>query len=215
MTPVLFIAPAVVAALLAYALTPVARRVALATGAVDRPGPRKIHSVATPRLGGLAVLVSSAIVFTAAAFFSDKVHSLPPEFLVGVAAGLAPIVVISIIDDIRPQRAIVKFITQIAGASIAVVLGIRLNPSVHFLGNEISIGWLSIAISILWLAGITNAFNLIDGLDGLSAGLALISSISLAAVSVVTKNYDMAVAAAILAGSLVGFLPFNVYPAKI
>jgi UDP-GlcNAc:undecaprenyl-phosphate GlcNAc-1-phosphate transferase len=216
MTMFLFVAPAVLAALLAYAFTPLARRVAFRVGAVDQPGPRKLHTAPTPRLGGLSVLFAAASVFAAISWFvPGRMHTLPPALLFGVAAGLVPITMVSLIDDVRPQRAAVKFTAHIIGASIAVSLGIRLNPEVHFLGQEIWIGWIAIPISILWLAGITNAFNLIDGLDGLSAGLALISAISLGAVSIATRHYDMAAGAIILAGALLGFLPYNLYPAKI
>ena len=216
MTLLLFVMPAFVAALLAYGLTPVARRLAFRIDAVDYPGPRKIHSVPTPRLGGLAVVFSSTIVFALISWFAPaKLRALPPQLLLGVAVGLLPIAIISFFDDIRPKRAIVKFGVHLMAASLAVAFGIRLYPDVHFLGTPIHIGWLAIPISIIWLAGITNAFNLIDGLDGLSAGLALISAVSLGAVSIVTHHYEMAAAASILAGSLIGFLPFNLYPARI
>ena len=216
MTLLLFVAPAIVAALLAYGLTPVARRLAFRVGAVDEPGPRKIHAAPTPRLGGLAVVFSAAIVFSiVSALAPPKAHALPPDLLFGVALGLLPIAIISFFDDIRPKRAIVKFGVHLIGATIAVAAGIRLGADIHFLGTPIHIGWLAIPISIVWLAGITNAFNLVDGLDGLSAGLALISAVSLAAVSVVTRHYEMAAAANILAGALIGFLPYNIFPARI
>jgi UDP-GlcNAc:undecaprenyl-phosphate/decaprenyl-phosphate GlcNAc-1-phosphate transferase len=216
MTLLLFVAPAVLAAVLSWSLAPLARRVAIGVGAVDKPGPRKIHSTPTPRLGGLTVLFSAAAVFAVMPFVpAFRAHLLSPEVLFGVAAGLVPIAVTSLLDDIHGQRVIVKLASHLVGATIAVSVGIRLNGTIHFLGNQIHIGWLAIPISILWLAGITNAFNLIDGLDGLSAGLALISSASLAAVSIVTHNYEMAAGAMVIGGALLGFLPFNLYPAKM
>jgi UDP-GlcNAc:undecaprenyl-phosphate GlcNAc-1-phosphate transferase len=216
MTPAVFVAPAVLTAFLSFALTPVARRLAIRVGAVDRPGPRKIHATTVPRLGGLAVLIAATTVLAIVSLLSpSRAGVLPLDLLFGVAAGLLPITLTSLLDDIRPQRAIIKFSAHLAGAIIAVTLGIRLNPEIHFLGQQIHIGWLAIPISVLWLAGITNAFNLIDGLDGLSAGLALISVASLAAVSIVTRHYQMAGAALIVGGALLGFLPYNLYPAKI
>lgn len=216
MTLALFVAPAVLTAILSFALTPAARGLANRVGAVDRPGARKIHQTPVPRLGGLAVLFSAATVLAfVSALSPEHMRVLPQEFLFGVAAGLLPITITSLFDDIRSQRASIKFASHLVGASIAVALGIRLNSDIHLLGQELHIGWVAIPISILWLAGITNAFNLIDGLDGLSAGLALISVVSLAAVSIVTRHYEMAGAALILGGALVGFLPYNLYPAKI
>src|SRR4051812_44457029 len=176
MTLLLFVVPAAVAALVSYALVPLSRRLAIAVGAVDQPGARKIHSTPIARLGGLPVLVAIGVVLVAQLLMpSAHFRQLPPDVLAALACGLAPIVIISVMDDIRPRRAIVKFAAHLAGASIAVAMGIRLNDVVHLIGHEMHLGWLAIPISIVWLAGVTNAFNLIDGLDGLSAGLALIS----------------------------------------
>jgi UDP-GlcNAc:undecaprenyl-phosphate/decaprenyl-phosphate GlcNAc-1-phosphate transferase len=216
MTLLLFAAPPVLAALLAYAMTPSVRRLALRIGAIDHPGPRKIHAIPTPRLGGAAVVAAIIIVLAAVFFFAPAgVHAIPPPLLVALALGLLPILSVSLIDDLRSLKAAPKFLAHFAGASIAVALGIHLGSTVHFLGYQLHIGWLAIPISILWLAGITNAFNIVDGLDGLSSGLALISAISLTAVSLLTHHYDMAAAAAVLAGALAGFLPHNIFPAKI
>lgn len=216
MTVLFFLAPAAVAALLAFALTPVARRVAIAAGAVDQPGPRKIHTTPTPRLGGAAVVGAFMLVLGAVyAVAPPHTYVLAADLVIAALIGVMPILLISIVDDIRPLPAMLKLIVHLGGASAAVALGIRLNADVHFLGREVHIGWIAIPISVLWLAGTANAFNIVDGLDGLSAGLALISCVSLVAVSVVTRKFEMAATAAVLAGAIVGFLPFNIYPAKI
>jgi UDP-GlcNAc:undecaprenyl-phosphate/decaprenyl-phosphate GlcNAc-1-phosphate transferase len=216
MTLLLFVAPAAAAALIAYALVPPSRRLALAIGAVDRPDARKIHSTPIARLGGLPVIIAVVAVIVAE-LLMPWVHFrlLPRDVLAALALGLAPIVIVSILDDIQSRRAVIKFAAHLAGAAIAVAMGIRLNDTVHLIGHEMHIGWLAIPISILWLAGVTNAFNLIDGLDGLSAGLALISAASLVAVSLVTKQFGMAATAAILGGAVIGFLPYNLYPARV
>ena len=216
MTLLLFVLPAIAAAVIAWALVPAARKFAIAIGAVDNPGARKIHTVPVARLGGLPVVIAIGVVLTAQWMVnSPHFRQIPADVLAAIALGLVPILIISVYDDIRPRRAAVKFIVHLIGSGIAVGLGVHLNDSIHLIGHEVAIGWLAIPISILWLTGITNAFNLIDGLDGLSAGLALISSASLVAVSLVTKQYGTAATAAILGGALVGFLPFNLYPARI
>ena len=216
MTVVLFFATAALAALLACVLTPVTRALALRVGAVDHPGVRKIHREAVPRLGGLAVILSVTTVLLAVQWISPAAaHRLPADLLRAVAIGVLPIVLVSLIDDIRPLRAAPKFLIHFAGATATVLLGVRLGSVIHLFGHAVHIGWLAVPISIIWLAGTSNAFNIVDGLDGLSAGLALISAISLAAVSLVTGTYEMATAAIILAGALAGFLPFNLYPAKV
>src|SRR6266849_6234741 len=216
MTLLLFVSPAAAAAIIAYALVPAARRLAIAVGAVDEPGGRKIHAAPIARLGGLPVLVAIGVILAAQSLIgSPRFRQLHSSVLWAIAFGLVPIVIISVMDDIRPRRAIIKFTAHLMGATIAVALGVHLSDKVHLIGHEVHIGWLAIPISILWLAGITNAFNLIDGLDGLSAGLSMISAASLVAVSIVTKQYEMAATAAILGGALLGFLPYNLYPARI
>ena len=216
MTLLLFVIPALVAGVISYALVPVARTLAVKIGAVDNPGPRKLHTVPIARLGGLPVILAIAAVLAAQFVTGNpRFRQLPLDVLLPIALGLVPVVIISIVDDIRPRGAAMKFAVHLLGSGIAVALGVRLNDTIHLIGHEVSIGWLAIPISILWLTGITNAFNLIDGLDGLSAGLALISSASLVAVSLVTKQYGTAATAAILGGALVGFLPYNLFPARI
>src|SRR5689334_17035462 len=110
MTLLLFIAPAFLAAMLAFALTPIARKLALRVGAMDEPGPRKIHTTPTPWLGGLAVVFSAGLVFSAISILAPpKAHTLHPESMFGIALGILPIVIVSLFDDIRPKRAIIKF----------------------------------------------------------------------------------------------------------
>ena len=207
-----FLLPGVAAAVLAFLLTPVVIRLAGRVGALDLPGPRKIHSSPIPRLGGLAVVTASAAVIIAIETFGDG--SLR-HFWAAVGLGLIPILIVSVLDDIRPLPAAPKFLAQLLGAGIAVAGGISLDSTIHLFGEDLSIGVFAIPLSLLWLVGVTNAFNIIDGLDGLSAGLALISAASLAGISVVVHRYDMAVAAGIVGGALVGFLPFNLYPARV
>ena len=210
------VVPSVVAALMAFILTPPVRRLAIRAGAIDAPDARKVHREPIPRLGGLAVLAAVLTGFLMIMFggrFSNRV--LDRELLIGIAIGIIPVLVVSVIDDVRSLRAAPKFLAHFAGAGLAVMMGIRLGSQVHLFGEQIEIGWLAIPISLLWIAGVTNAFNLVDGLDGLSAGLALISAISLGSVSILVGRYEMAVAAFIIAGALAGFLPFNAHPAKI
>jgi UDP-GlcNAc:undecaprenyl-phosphate GlcNAc-1-phosphate transferase len=210
------ILPAIVAAVLAYVLTPVARRLALAVGAVDRPGPRKVHAGEVPRLGGLAVVASVAIV--GGILWQGgvtKVNRIADDLALGMMLGLLPILIVSIWDDIHPIRFEPKFVAHFAGAGIAVALGIRLGTEIHIFESTVTIGWLAVPLSILWIVGVTNAFNLVDGLDGLSSGLALISAGSLAGVSILVGHYGITTLAVVLAGALAGFLPYNIHPARV
>ncbi|MGH9365069.1 MAG: glycosyltransferase family 4 protein, partial [Thermoanaerobaculia bacterium] len=204
------------AAAISYALTPATRRLALRLGAVDRPGPRKVHEAPIPRLGGLAVVAAVVTGSGVLCFLHARgIHTLSDPSCAGLGLGLLPILVVSLWDDIRPLPALPKFAAQFAGAGIAVAFGIRLGPQIHLFGHEITLGFFAVPLALLWIVGVTNAFNIVDGLDGLSAGLALISALSLVLVSLLTTRYAMASASLVVAGALVGFLPYNLYPAKV
>lgn len=213
---ILFVLPAILAAAISFSLTPLARRIALRVGAVDEPGPRKMHAQPTPRLGGLAVVASvSLVAVLVQAVHNPGIHKIDPSLLTGLALGVLPVLAVSIRDDIRPLRVFPRFLAQFAGAGIAMLFGIHLGSRIHLFALDVSIGWLSIPISLLWIVGVTNAFNIVDGLDGLSAGLALIAAFSLAGVGLMTERVALASASMILGGALVGFLPYNLFPARI
>ena len=210
------IAPAIVAALLAFFLTPLARKLSFAWGAVDEPGPRKVHLTPMPRLGGLAVLAAFLLVRLASG--AAPVFSAGPlshRFGSALLGGLVVIFGVSLLDDLRGVRAEWKALAHFVGASIAVAGGIQLSPHVHLFEQTVHLEWLAIPVSIVWIVGVTNAFNLVDGLDGLSTGLALISSTGLSIVFLVSGQKELAGVVLVLAGALAGFLPHNIYPAKI
>jgi UDP-GlcNAc:undecaprenyl-phosphate GlcNAc-1-phosphate transferase len=216
MKPVLLALPLLAAAALSLVLTPLAKWLARRMGAMDLPNVRKVHKVPVPRLGGVAVIAAFALV-CAAMLAGILPVSRPPqaEFLQTLALGLLPVFTVSLLDDIRPQRAFVRLAAQTAGAAFVVANGFVLNPSIHLFGAEIEIGLLAAPLSLLWILGVTNAFNLIDGLDGLSAGLALISAFSLVGVFLLADRIEVAVIPLALAGALLGFLRYNLYPASI
>ena len=207
--------PGLVAAALAFLLTPVAARLAVMLGAVDMPGERKVHTRPIPRLGGLAVVASIAVTFTAASLLSNGRWRLPSFLALGMGAGLLPILIVSIVDDVRGVAARWKFVAHAIGAVIAVYLGITLAPVVHLFGSPLQIGWIAAPLSVAWIVGVTNAFNIIDGLDGLSSGLALISALCMTAVFAVVNQPEMAGVTLVLAGALAGFLPYNIHPARL
>lgn len=216
MTVTLLLVPAILAAGIAYALTPAVSRLAHRVGAIDLPGPRKIHQTPIPRLGGLAVV--PAILLTLAALPLLPLPGIPelrPGLWMAFTTGLLPIFVVSCWDDIRPVRPLTKLAGQLLGALIAVVAGLRLDESVQLFGRAIPLDGLAVPLSVLWIIGVTNAFNLVDGLDGLSAGLGLISAASLGAVALLTPNRELAVLAFVILGALAGFIPYNIHPARV
>jgi UDP-GlcNAc:undecaprenyl-phosphate GlcNAc-1-phosphate transferase len=179
------------------------------------PGERKVHTVPIPRLGGLAVVASIAMVLFGSVWLSGGRWRLSPHLAPGLGLGVLPVLMISLLDDVKSVGAYKKFLAHVAGAIIAVGFGISLAPVVHLFGMAIPVGILAAPLSVLWLVGVTNAFNIIDGLDGLSAGLALIASTSMAAVFALLGQADMAGVALVLSGALVGFLPYNTHPARL
>src|SRR5258708_7038865 len=120
MPVVFFVLPAAVAAAISFALTPLARRLALRIGAVDQPGPRKLHVHPTPRLGGLAFVASVFIVtWLGRAFGVPGLQAIDSNLLKGLAFGVLPILFVSIWDDIRPLRGLPRFLAPFAGAASA------------------------------------------------------------------------------------------------
>jgi len=127
------------------------------------------------------------------------------------------LIIIGMFDDIFTDkiRGIYKFLVHIAAAGLVVWQGGVLVERIHIFGRYIHFGYFSIPLTILWIAGLINAVNLIDGLDGLSCGIATISAVSLLIVTILLGDFRVALLIAILVGSCLGFLPFNRSPAKI
>jgi len=141
------------------------------------------------------------------------------EQLRGMLLGGVIIVILGIFDDIYALPAKPKFLVQIAAALVAVWAGNKIeflsNPNIFSSEPYWELGWLSIPISVLWIVGITNAVNLIDGLDGLACGVSTISSMTLLVIALTVSEPDVALLMAALAGACIGFLPYNLNPAKI
>ena len=212
----LLVAPGFLAAVVSFLLTPLAAWIAKKVGAIDTPGERKVHTQPIPRMGGLAVVASAGLLLGL-----SRVGAVPlgeweaPGLGVGIVWGLLPIFVVSVWDDIRTLPPAPKFAAQFLGAGIAVWNGIVLPPVVHLFGEPIELGWLAVVVSVFWLVGVTNAFNLVDGLDGLAAGLALISAGCLSAAFFIAGRHEVGAATMVIAGAIVGFLPWNFHPAKV
>ncbi len=202
-----YIAAVICAALVAFTLTPPVRALAFRIGAVDVPlDNRRMHSKPIPRIGGLAIFVSfwiSTLLFS----------QLTPE-LASIWVGGGILVILGILDDIFRLTAGLKFVVQILAAVFAVVNGCVIDY-INIGGEYITLGVFSYPVTILWIVGLTNAINFIDGLDGLACGVSLISSISLFCVLLLHGAGEYAVITAILAGACLGFLPFNANPARI
>ena len=195
------------AGLFTFTLTPPVRVLAHKLGAIDVPTDnRRMHKIPIPRMGGLAIFISFALAII---LFCEV--DLP---LCGLLVGAVFMVILGMLDDIYRLNAWLKFLLQIAIATIPVFTGTTID-FVNFFGKYIVFGNASIPITILWIVAVTNAVNLIDGLDGLACGVSTISAFSIMAFALIKLDFKVALIVAILAGSCLGFLPYNRNPARI
>jgi len=189
-------------------ITPYIKKLAFKIGATDRPNQRKVHLKIMPRLGGLAIYIS----------FLLGLLILHPDapYHAAIFAGGIIILLTGVMDDIFDLSAKVKFLLQIAAALIVVLWG---GIDVEFINlpfnGKIEFGFLTVPISVIWIVGITNAINLIDGLDGLAAGVSTIALVTITGMAVVMGNVYVVTLGVILIASTLGFLPYNFFPAKI
>lgn len=199
--------------LLSYVSVPMVRILAFKWGAVDVPKDnRRMHKTPIPRMGGLAIFFGFMVSYLCFAETIEPKH-------IGVLIGAAILILTGIIDDRRPLKAVTKLIFQIIAAAIPMALGLKIefltNPLLFSDNAMMILGFLSIPITLIWILGLTNALNLIDGLDGLAGGISSIASISLLTIAIIFHKTEMIVPLAAVAGATIGFLPYNVNPAKI
>ncbi len=200
-----YVAVFVATVLLTLALTPVAMSIAWRFGVLDRPGPRKQQTSPVPYLGGLAIAVSFGLVAGTLALAVLPRTGLPPmAVFLALAAGVAAL---GTIDDVRGLT-----------ASLRVVLEIGAGVGVWITGKSVWIPGprpLAAVATVLWVVVVTNAFNLLDNMDGLAAGVAAISAIFLAVIAIHGSQFLVGSVALALAGSAFGFLRYNMRPARI
>ncbi len=206
------------------AMTPCAKRIALRFDAVDYPDKRRINRTPTPRMGGIAILFGMACTLLAhliggyAGLWPSVLEPSPHLHLNYPLLGLAfaAVFVTGVIDDIRSLRPRGKFIGQLIAALIAVqsglVIGVIDNP---FAPGFIELGWLAYPITVAYLVAYMNVINLIDGLDGLAAGISFITSSTMFVLSIWAGRIDAAILSTAVAGSTLGFLRYNFNPASI
>lgn len=186
-----------------FLLYPVSVWLAEKTGAIDMPDERRVHTHPVPRLGGLAVYLAFIFSVLRNFQFSDEI--------IGLLAGSTVIYLLGALDDIKKLSANTRLVFQLLAAFIVVFSGLKITFTLQYgLFGKI----LSYAISVLWLVGITNAFNFMDGIDGLASTLGLVCSLLFLSVVVNTNQYHVAFISAALSGACLGFLKFNWRPAK-
>lgn len=197
----------VVALVVALIVTPLVKKLAIYWGAVDKPNHRKVHSRIMPRLGGLAIYI---------AFLASYLWVAPQNKLTwGIIAGGTIIVITGVLDDRFQISPKLKLLGQLIAAIVVVASGLTVEfINLPFDGVFI-FGWLSVPITILWIVGVTNSINLIDGLDGLAAGVSAIATTAILVVALIIGNEEVSLLSVALLGATLGFLYYNFYPAKI
>jgi UDP-GlcNAc:undecaprenyl-phosphate/decaprenyl-phosphate GlcNAc-1-phosphate transferase len=204
----------------ALMLTPLVRVFALRTGAVDRAGlvERKTHTRDTPRLGGIAIVVAFYLPLLGLTVYPTEVGALfleVPNLLLALLLGGLGIAALGIYDDFKGANAWVKLSVQTLMAILVIALDVRIEAVNLPIFGPIHFGLFAYPLTLLWIVGLTNAVNLIDGLDGLAAGVALFGVIPVLVIAVTGGTTVLALIACCLAGALLGFLAFNFHPARI
>ncbi len=205
-----------------FALTPLIIRLAHRIGGVDDNGfHRKIHNTPTPVMGGLAILFPFLVVVAAEYFGFMGRYQVPVAQRMDISilmAGGMGMALLGFVDDVRGLRARHKLLGQIVIAAFVAVSGNAVSAvGIPFLGiiPFDTVPGLSMFMTILWIVGVTNALNLIDGMDGLASGVAFFASLALGAIAALNGSPHIALVCLALSGSLFAFLRFNWHPAKI
>lgn len=199
-------------ALIALAATPLVRAIAISAGAIDKPDPRRVNKKPIPRMGGLAIYYG----FLVAVICFGDIGSLETR---GILLGTLVIVLTGCLDDIYGLKPVVKLLGQILAAVIVALHGITIdvltNPNPFSSVDYLALGHFSIPVTVVWIVLVTNAVNLIDGLDGLAVGVSSIACIALFIVAIFTGENAVALIIVAVIGACLGFLPYNSHPAKI
>ena len=196
----------VIALIVTYICTPLVRTLAVKIGAIDAPDARKVHQVSIPRLGGLAIYIG----YMVSLLYSVKDISSVKGWLIGSVI----LVAVGIWDDVKQIGPKTKLLGQIVAALMLPIF----DNAIHFISigdHMLYLEYLSIPLTVFWIVGFTNIVNLIDGLDGLAAGISLIACIAICIVTLQMGQVDLACITLALAGAACGFLRYNFNPAKI
>jgi len=200
------------AAAVAFAATPAVKWVANATGTIDVPkDSRRVHTRPVPLMGGLAIYLGFLVAVLIFGQLSTQ--------YIGMIIGATVLVVLGVFDDHFDLPAWFKLIVQFIAAAVPVICGVRIelltNPVSENPDIYLNLGIWGIPLTVIWIVGVTNAVNLIDGLDGLACSVSGIASVSLLIIAIMRGDGVVAVMVAAVAGGCFGFLPYNFNPAKI
>jgi UDP-GlcNAc:undecaprenyl-phosphate GlcNAc-1-phosphate transferase len=196
-------------------LTPLVGAASRAFGLVDAPGGRKVHLVSVPRLGGVAVIGAATLALMVSQVtpgVGSIVETLRPVTPILIGAGL--VFAVGVLDDLRPLPPWPKLCVQIIAAVVVMASGLLIER-ITIAGQTWQLGIWSWPLTLLWIVGLTNAFNFIDGIDGLAAGISVIAGATCAAILISRGHVPEAMLLAALVGATLGFLVYNFAPASI
>lgn len=216
-----YFATLILSALVTFLVTPFVRRMAFRYGAVDEPNERKVHRGIIPRLGGIGIFIG--ILAPLPFFFIFQLNQISdeltnnPQLLLSLLLGATIILILGIYDDFKDAKPMVKLAFQAFVALILFFGGFQIDSLSIPGGREIPLPFpIKLVLTLLWIVGITNAINLLDGIDGLVTGVTGFISLALAIINVVVANDTfIGVLTLALAGACIGFLPYNFSPARI
>ena len=204
---------------LSYILTPLMVMLSRARGWVDHPSEeRKIHEKPTPTLGGIPIFFSILIPLCVLFYWPNDPGNLFREkapVLLGLLIGILLMLCLGIYDDRKGAGHRIKFSVQILAAVVVYFFDFKISIISLPFGLHLNLGHFALPFTILWVVGITNAINLIDGIDGLAAGVSLFATAALFVVSVIFERSFTSAIAVAMCGALLGFLRYNFYPAQI
>lgn len=202
--------------LVTYFATPVVRTFASKIKAVDIPNNRKIHVSPIPRLGGLAIYFGFLVAVVTGLVLSKATGAnLNFQMVTGILLGSTLLMLVGMRDDIKNLRPTTKLVWQIAATFVIIFFGVVISFVSNPFNGMWAIGIFAIPLTLLWVVGITNAINLIDGLDGLATGVTAISSLTLFFVALRTHQIGSAILMLALFGAALGFLRYNFFPASV
>ena len=208
----------ILSALTSFLITPLARRLAFRWGAVDVPNERKIHTTPMARWGGLAVFAGFSLPWFGLFWLENQITATLRDYemlFLTLMLGALLMLGLGIYDDVKGANAPQKLLVQILTAIGLYYGGYQISRLSNPFGAPLELGWLGLPISVLWIVGLTNAINLLDGIDGLAPGVTACIALSLAVINILSGQVLVALLALCLAGACLGFLPYNFSPAQI
>lgn len=201
--------------LLALALIPVFQKIGIALNWVDKPGPRKLHQVPMTDLGGAGIYLAFLVAAGVGLWKSSSLLMTDPRPLYGLFVGSLMVFLLGALDDRKGLSSTQKFLGLTAASLVLWAFGGRIVVLTNPFGDEFHLGIFSLPLTVIWLVGVSNAINLMDGLDGLAGGVAFMASMTLMFIALLQGEPVIAILMAALSGSILGFLKYNLPPASI